>query len=727
MISSSQAQSLSENQTPELDSLIRIQADGKVILFLGKVEIGQGIRTAIAQIAAEELDISLCRIQVAVADTVRSPNSSYTAGSNSIQTAGSLFRQAAADARQILLELAADRLGVQVHHLEVDDGTVKDRTRGVRTTYWEVLRDGKFQRRVTGIGTPKPPERYSIVGRSAPRADLLAKVTGKRWFIQDLALQDMVHGRVVRPPEPNAKLEGVDDRPVRSMPGVLKVVRNGIFLGVVAEREDQAVNALEVLRSLANWQSQTTFPPRETLYDDLLRQPSKSYLVVDGTPVEGPIPPIVPPKKAKKTLSATYYRPYQMHASLGPSAAAAQVKGRKLTVWTHSQGIYPLKGALAQALGMDESNIRVRHVEGAGCYGHNGADDAALDAALLACALPGRPVLLQWMRQDEHAWEPYGSCMMVKMQASLNAAGTVIDWNHDVWSYTHSGRPQPMDRASNLLAAWHLSDPLPPPQAQPGKSAHGGIHRNADPLYAFSRRRIVKHFLEDSPLRVSSLRGLGSFANVFAIESFVDELALVSGVDPIEFRVRHLKDERARSVIQAAAERAGWKSGVKHVGTGFGRGIGFAQYKNEKCYVAIIVELRVDRNTGEIRLERMVIAADAGQIVNPDGVINQLEGGAVQSASWTLKEAVNFDRRGITSIDWEGYPILTFPEAPEMETVLIDQPGEPSLGCGEAAVGPTPAAIANAVFDATGVHLREIPFTPDRVKAAQPKGVNPLR
>jgi CO/xanthine dehydrogenase Mo-binding subunit len=451
----------------------------------------------------------------------------------------------------------------------------------------------------------------------------------------------------------------------------------------------------------------------------LQRNATESFLVVEGTPVEGPIPAIEPPAQAAQTLTATYYRPFQMHAALGPSAALAHWTQAGLTIWTHSQGIYALRSSLAEVLGLAEGQLHLTHVEGPGCYGHNGADDVALDAALLARALPGRPVLLKWKREDEHAWEPYSSAMVVQAQASLDTTGQVIDWNHDVWSYTHGSRPRPLGgSASLLLAARHLAQPLPPPPAQPGKGYHGGIHRNADPLYAFPRRRIIKHFVPDSPLRTSSMRSLGAYANVFAIESFMDELALAAGSDPLTFRLRHLQDERARAVIEAAAERAGWRAGERlpGAGQGRGRGLGFAQYKNQKCYAAVIIELSVEQDTGQIQLERAIIAADAGQVVNPDGLANQLEGGVVQAASWTLKEAVRFDQAGVISRDWQSYPILTFPETPQIETVLLNRPEQPWLGAGEATHGPTPAAIANAIFEAVGIRLREIPFTPERVR-----------
>lgn len=448
------------------------------------------------------------------------------------------------------------------------------------------------------------------------------------------------------------------------------------------------------------------------------RQPHEAYLIVNGMTVEDPPPPIESPPDAH-TLAATYFRPYHMHASLGPSAAVAQWTGGEMTVWSHSQGPFPLRAAIAQVLGMDREDVRVIHMDGPGCYGHNGADDAAMDAALLAREVPGHPVSLKWMRDDENAWEPYGPAMIMETQASLDKNGNVIDWNFDVWSCEASGRPRPdREGGSALLAAWYLEKPFRTLSRPPGKAPQLGSSRNAEPLYAFPRQRTVNHFLPHSPLRASSLRGLGSYANVFAIESFVDELAHAAGADPVEFRLRHLTDGRARAVIESAAEKSDWRAEEGPREKDRGRGMGFIKYKNRAGYVAVIVDLTVHRSSGRIHLEKAVIACDAGQIVNPDGVSNQLEGAFLQSASWTLKEQVCFDRYGIISLDWHSYPILRFRDAPEIDIVLINQPGKPYMGVGEGAMGPIPAAIANAVFDAVGIRLRQVPFTPERVKEA---------
>ncbi len=705
-------------KTPDLDAWIHINTDGTITIFTGKVELGQGIRTALAQIAAEELDVALERIRVTSGDTGLTPDEGSTTGSMSVETSGGALRVAAAEARHWMLQLAFEHLEAQTAALRVVDGTITDPVSGRQSSYWELMGGKRFGRQITGSVPLKNPEAYSIVGQAAKRLDLLNKVTGGVSYVHDLDLPDMLHARVVRPPAYQARLESLDEAAVRQMPGVVAVVCDGRFLAVVAEREDQAVRAMEALREAAVWRNDTHLPPQDRLFDDLMNSPSHDELVVNGVPVDDPIPPVEAPTNAAQTLSATYMRPFTMHGSLGPSAAAAQWVDGQLRVWSHTQGVFNVQSSLADVLGLDAAQIHVIHREGAGCYGHNGADDVALDAALAARAVPGRPVLLKWMREDEHGWEPYGTAMALKMQASLDASGAVVDWNHDLWSYPHSTRPRGGGEGSGLLAAWHLAQPFDPPQPGAVRGSHFGEYRNAEPLYSFPRERIVRHLVQQSPLRTSALRSLGAYANVFAIESFMDELAQAAGIDPLEFRRRHLTDERAKAVLQAAADRAGWQTHPRPAGDGQGWGLAFARYKNRQCYAAIAVKVSVERESGEIHLERVVIAADAGQVVNPDGLSNQLEGGFVQAASWTLLEQVHYDESGITSLDWDSYPILRFRRAPVIETVIINRPELPFLGSGEASQNPTPAAIANAVYDAVGIRLRQIPFTADRVKAA---------
>jgi CO/xanthine dehydrogenase Mo-binding subunit len=389
-----------------------------------------------------------------------------------------------------------------------------------------------------------------------------------------------------------------------------------------------------------------------------------------------------------------------------------QFQGDKLLVWSHSQGIFSLRRDLAVVLGMREDAIVVRHAEGSGCYGHNGADDVALDAALLARAAGGRPVQVQWMRDDEFAWAPCGPAMALDLRAALDSQGNVVDWQHELWSNGHSSRPGRSDDPA-LVASWHLARPFKRPAAINMPLPAGAADRNAVPLYDFPNQRVVNHYVREMPVRTSALRSLGAYANVFAIESFMDELAASAGLDPVEFRLRHLRDERARTVVETAARRANWRGWTPAEGRG--HGIGFAKYKNLGAYCAAVAEVEV---ANEVRVKRLVLAVDVGLIINPDGVINQIEGGAIQSTSWTLREQVKLDARGIASLGWEDYPILKFSEIPAVEVELIDRPERPSVGAGEAAQGPTGAAIANAVAHALGLRVRELPLTPERVIAA---------
>ncbi len=704
-------------QTPDLDSWIKINSDKTITLFTGKVEYGQGIKSAFAQILAEEMDLSLNQIRVVMADTQITPDEGPTVGSMSLETSGNVIRYVAAEVRQFLLSIAYEELEAPPERLEVMNGVISDPESGRSTTYWELLGGKEFGIKFKGTSHPKKPEAYQIIGKPLQGVDSIAKVTGGPVFIQDLELPGMVHGRVVRPPNYGARLLSVIETQALKMPGVLKVVRDGSFLAVIAELENEAINASEILKDVSQWKDGPTLPDQDEYLSTLSSQPHRSFLVVDGTPTAEPIPPIDPIEDDDFIISAAYARPYQMHASLGPSAAVAQMIGGRLTIWAHSQGIFALKSSIANVLGHDENAVHVIYIEGPGCYGHNGADDAALDAALLARALPGRPISIKWSLPDERKWEPYGPAMVVKMHANLNNKGDIAKWNHDVWSYPHLGRARLDIESSGLLASGYLSQPMKAQKSAPGMWAEAGAHRNANPIYDFPKQRIVKHSLKKSPLRVSTLRSLGAFTNIFAIESFMDELAFKAKSDPLEFRLRYLKDKRAIAVLEAAAGAAGWEN-LNAREVDHGHGIALARYKNRACYAAVVVELTVNRENGKIGLIRAVIAADAGQIVNPDGLSNQLEGGFVQACSMTLNEEVKFDLNGITSDDWDSYPILRFTNAPIIETILLDRPGKPFLGAGEGTAGPAPAAIANAIFDAVGIRMRTIPFRPDRVLSA---------
>ncbi len=693
------------NNNRILDAWLRINPDGSATVFTGKVELGQGIVTALAQIAAEELDLPLERIKMISGDTGQTPNEGQTAGSQSIEASGTALRLAGAEVRAILIDRAAERLAVGADTLTVSDGVITAGD-GRHVSYGELAGEADLHREATAKVAPKSPSTYKIVGKAEPRRDIPAKVTGGAAYVQDLRLPGMVHGRVVRPPRYQAKLESFDEAAIKAMPGVVAVVRNGSFLGVVATREEQAIKARDALRKSARWSGGEELPDPAKIYDRLLSLSMEDKVISDK---QAPLP------EGATRIEATYHRPYTAHASIGPSCSVAQVENGKLTVWTHTQGVFPLRATMAKALDMQPSAIRCIHVEGSGCYGHNAADDVALDAALLARAVDGRPVRVQWMRDDEFMWEPYGPAMIMRAGAALKD-GRIVDWSYDVWSNTHNMRPGDPDGV-NLLAAWHLENPKQPAPPRAAPQPAGAGDRNAIPLYDLPRQRITSHLIKEMPLRVSALRTLGAYANVFAIESFMDELAAAAGADPVEFRLAHLKDPRAKAVIEAAAKAADWKAGQKGTGTS-GRGIAFAKYKTLATYVAVIVDLELDRDSGKIKVPRAYAAADAGLIINPDGLTNQIEGGIVQSTSWTLHEEVRFDRKGILSQNWDSYPILTMQEVPSVTTVLINRPNEHALGSGEASQGPTVAAIGNALAAATGKRIRELPLHPERVKAA---------
>jgi CO/xanthine dehydrogenase Mo-binding subunit len=688
-------------KNPRLSQWLRLERDGTVSVFSGKVEIGQGILTALAQIAAEELGVSPARVRMIPADTALSPNEGVTSGSLSIQDSGSALRRACAHVRALLLEIAAERLGVSVDDLQVEDGTV--RAAGRSTTFWDCASKTLFDCEVEEGASPKSPRDYRVVGKPAPRGDLPDKIAGRPRFIQDMVLPAMLHGRAVRPPHGFAGLASLDEAKVKSIPGVVAVVRNGGFVGVLAEREDAAIFAQRALRGAASWKDAKPLPQDIHAW---LRENAVDHRVIS----EKSDP--AAKSRESRTVAASYSKPYISHASIGPSCAVAQFDGERLTVWSHSQGIFNLRHDLAGALGLPEEAVVVRHAEGAGCYGHNGADDVALDAALLARAAGSRPVRVQWMRDDEFAWAPCGPAMALDLRASLDSDGNVIAWEHELWSNGHSSRPGRSDQPA-LLAAWHLAKPHERPAAINMPLPAGAADRNAIPLYDFPNQRIVNHYVREMPLRTSALRSLGAYANVFAIESFMNELAQAAGVDPVVFRLRHLRDPRARAVIEAAARRTNWSGWTPREGRG--HGIGFAKYKNLGAYCAVVAEVDVGH---EVRVNRLTLAVDVGLVINPDGVRNQIEGGAIQSTSWTLKEQVKLGERGVTSLGWEDYPILKFSEVPAVEIDLIDRPDLPSVGAGEAAQGPAAAAIANAVENALGVRVRDLPLSAERIIAA---------
>ncbi len=686
---------------PMLDSWIRVGADESVTVFTGKAELGQGIKTALQQVAAEQLKVDFKRIDLLTADTAQTPDEGYTAASHSMEESGTAILHAAAQARRILLDLAAGRLGAPVKALAVEDGVV--RGGGAAISYGKLVGGDVLHVRVEPQGPFLKPETYGVIGQSVPRVDIPAKLTGRPAYVQDLVLPGMLHARVVRPSRSGARLDALDAKAVEAMPGVVKVVRDGDYLAVVASGEWRAILAMEALAGAASWSGGDALPAEADIFEHLRGLPSDDRVIFEtGSDAASP---------AGRVIEAEYRRPYQMHGSIGPSCAVGLFEDDKLTVWSHTQGVYPDRDAIAEMLGMDRADVRVIHMEGAGCYGHNGADDAAADAALVARALPGRPVRVQWTREQEHLWEPYGSAMLMSAKATLTDAGEVADWRYELWSTPHVTRPGP---AGNLLPARLIAARFSPAAPVNIPQPAGGADRNAVPPYRLPRARVVEHFIPEMPLRVSALRALGAYGNVFALESFVDEIARATGADPVAFRLDRLDDPRAREAVRTAADRFGWNDWQPQPNRG--RGFAYARYKNLAAYCAVAFEVAVEPEAPRVGLIRAVAACDSGQAVNPDGIRNQIEGGIVQSASWTLLERVRFGREGVTSAGWSDYPILRFSAVPQsVEVHVIDRPGAPFLGTGEAAQGPTAAAIANAVFDATGRRLREIPFDAERL------------
>jgi CO/xanthine dehydrogenase Mo-binding subunit len=683
---------------PRLSSWLEFATDGTVVVRTGKVEFGQGVWTALAQIAADELGVGLHLVRMAPVSTAGSPDEGVTSGSRSIEQSGSALRQACAQARVRLLAAAAAKLGVAASELGTDGGQITRAGRPTGLSYWSLATPGLLD---VDAGPPvpvRPDAAWTVAGRDASRLDLPAKVTGTPRFIHDLVLPGMRYGRVIRPPAVAAELIAPGDGP----PGVV-VVRDGSFLGVVAGTDRGAVRAAETLARASRWRVTQSLPDENDLRGFLLTAPA------EATPVESRRDGRVA-ASVTRTLTAEYTRPFLAHASMAPSCAIARWDGGQVTVWSHSQGIFPLRRAIAAGLGLTGDAVTVHHVEGAGAYGHNGADDAALDAVLLARAVPGRPVRVLWSREDELGWSPFGPAMLVRLSAGLDGRGCIATWRQDVWSNGFIGRPGSGGHP-RLLALSHLAggEPMPPAPDGPSTGAMGST-RNAVPGYRIPDLEVTRHRLLTMPVRTSSLRSLGAFANVFAIESFMDELAAAAGQDPVSFRLAHLTDPRARRVLGQAARMSGWESRPRRDGVGYG--VGFARYKGTSGYCAAVAEVAAD--TG-VSVRRLWLAVDVGRVINPDGVVNQVEGGAVQSASWALTERVRFDRARITSVTWESYPILRFGEVPRTEVAIVAAPGEPETGAGEIAQGPVAGAIGNAVAAAAGVRVRDLPLTREQV------------
>jgi nicotinate dehydrogenase subunit B len=689
---------------PRLDLWVNFAAPGQVTISTGRVEIGQGVLTAMAQIAAEELDVAVERISIRSGVTDLTPNEGYTAGSQSIQMGGVALRQACADTRALFLDRGAQLLGCTKAELSVKDGRILWNNKSTAHDYWTLAPSVILATDATGTAARKSLAEYTLVGRNMARLDLPAKVFGQPVFIHDMKLDGMAHARVVRQPNRGATLASFDEQAIqRAAREPIAFVRHDNFLAIVADSETAVEAAAAAATAHTMWDGTESPAPQQQEANWLLQRPAIDRIIGEPAAAE--------PSRGLETLEATYTRPHLAHASIGPSCGLAIYRDGHLTVWTHCQGVYPLRAALARTLKLDPSRISVRHVQGPGCYGHNGADDAATDAAVIALRLPGRPIRVRWRRQEEFAFEPVSPAMVVKVSAKMDDAGHPVDWTTEIWSGTHQGRP---GGGANLLAAEALPNPPPiPAPIDVPEAAGGGATRNGEPLYDIPSKRIIHHLVTETPRRTSALRGLGAMANIFALESFMDELAERAGKDPVAYRLEQLSDLRARRVIERVAMMANW-SARQSAQANRGKGIGFARYKNRAAYAAVIVELEVEVS---IRLLRAWCAADVGLAVNPDAIINQLEGGMIQSASWVLKEQVRFDNATAGPIDWDGYPVLRFSEVPEIEIALVDADTDVPLGVGEATAGPTAAAIGNAVSRALGVRVRDLPLTRERVMA----------
>jgi nicotinate dehydrogenase subunit B len=692
----------------EVDGFLSIDADGQVTVYSGKVDLGTGLRTALTQIAAEELDVPIDRVRLIQGDTALTPDQGVTWASLSIQIGGMRIRQAAATARKALVETAAQHLGVSASELRIKNGTIKSGDRSI--SFAELVGGRTFSLKVDNNAPSKDPATYTVVGKSVARLDIPEKATGHFLYMQDFRVAGMLHGRVVRPLAIGARLESVDESSVSDVPGLVKVVREGNFLGVVATAEWGAIQSARKLK--ATWSNWEGLPERAGLWDYVRATKINSDKVTSNV---GDSAKAL--SDAPKRISATYDFAVHTHGSIGPSCAVVEINEGKITCWSASQATHRLKRQLAAMMDVPLDNVQCLYIEGSGCYGRNGHEDAAGDAALLSRAVGGRPVRVQWMRADEHGWDPKGPPTLVDLRAGVDGEGRVIAWESEFFVPEDGLGPVP------LIAATLAGVP-PAPITEPYR------YSNPDPMtsnsaipYTFPNIKTVAHLLAQTPFRWAWIRSPGRLQNAFANECFVDELAAFVGADPLDFRLSHLNDPRAAELLIRLATLAQWEKRPSprrnpQNDVAAGRGISYAKDWPSPTYVGAVAEIEVDRRTGEIRVQRFFVAHDCGQVINPDGVKNQIEGNIIQTLSRTLKEELLFDRSAVTSLHWATYPILTFPEVPDVIIELIDRPTEKPSGAGEAAAAVVPSAISNAVFDALGVRLRSVPFTPAKVLAA---------
>ncbi len=686
----------------DVDSFLAVQADGSVLIRSGKIDCGTGHRIAVAQMVAEELGLSVTRVKMIDGDTQETPDQGSTGGSTGLTRGGMEIRQAAATARVALLQMASARLNKPAAELMLANGKVSPRGAGVGVSIAELVGAKKFGLKMDMNAPLRPAGEHVIIGMSPLRPDVPAKATGAHTYVQDHVVPGMLHGRVIRPASIRAKLVSVDEASIASIPDV-RVVRVQNFLGVVARDEWAAVRAARELKVV--WSEWQGLPGNAGLEAYVRKGPfDKDQQVL----ARGGEPSLI---VTAKQLSGTFLWPNQGHASMGPSCAVADVRNGGATVWSSTQGPHALRQNLARVFGLDVAKTRVVFLDGAGSYGGNGNDDVAADAVLLSKTV-GAPVRVQWMRHDEHGWDPKGPQQLLDVRAGLDAAGNLIAWETEMWVPANKPGQRAMPASEHAGLA-----------TDEGQNA-GLMTQNGEPPYAVPNVRVTAHPAQTTPLRISNLRAPGKIANVFAVEAMVDQAAAAAGADPIAYRTRGLTDARALAVINRAKQMFGWDSRpspnprAEAGAVRLGRGFAYMRYKQSENYVAIAMGVAVNPATGKIQVRRVSCAHDCGMVVNPNALRNQIEGCIVQTLSRALFEEVKFDASKVTSVDWVSYPILTFPDVPEVEVALLNHPNEPLMGAGEAAAAPVAAALANAVFDATGMLLKTVPFTADRVKVA---------
>jgi CO/xanthine dehydrogenase Mo-binding subunit len=684
-----------------VDGFVALAPDGTVSVYSGKVDLGTGTHTALRQIAAEELCVPLEKVHLIEGDTALTPDQGPTWGSLTIQAGGMQIRRACATAREALIARASEKVGVPKESLYAKDGAIVRLGSEAAVPYAKLISGQRLEMKIDDKVPLKRPATYTIVGQPIRRADIPAKVTGRFTYMHDVKMPGMLHARVVRPAAMKASLVSIDDSAAKKVPGYVATVRKGNFVAAVAKDEWAAIRCANALKpAWSDWQG---LPDRSKLWDHVRATKVVSEEVFQnvGNTASGM-------KADAKTVAATYDFAIHTHGSMGPSCAIADFKDGKLTVWTASQATHMLRRQLAKMLALEPANVRCRYVEGSGCYGRNGHEDAAADAALLAVELR-KPVRVQWSRADEHGWDPKGPPTLLEHRAALDPNGNVSAWESFVYV---PNRPKGIEVT---LVAAELAG-MPKDSAFPGN-----IHQSLAIPYAFPNIKATAKWLADTPFKPSWIRTPGRMQNTYANESFMDELAVAAGVDPIEFRLRNLKDARGAECIQRCARLAQWKPRGKQAretgDVARGRGFSYIKYELVRTYVAVVADVEVNRRTGAVRATRFYCAHDCGQIINPDGLKNQIEGNIVQTVSRTLIEELKFDRSRVTSVDWESYPILRFPDVPDVEIALIDRPTETPWGAGEPTAAVVPSAIANAIFDATGVRLRSVPFTADKVLA----------